>query len=418
MRPFSLHFVLIVSGIFLLIDLYVFRGVRLLLSDLSALWKNSISILFWLVSLYFLVLLFWVYFKREAAFEPDFYYRVVYHMMGFMILFYLPKILMIAFVLISDLAAVFAWGSERLTGNSDTLQTTWHARREFIVKVGLIAVSVPFVFIARGIQKGRFLIQVQRHKIQSDKLPKSLKGFRIVQISDWHIGSFRNFPERVKEAVVAINALSPNLVVFTGDMVNNYATELEPFVDELSKITSTHGKFSVLGNHDYGHYAFWKTKDEEHLNLHRLKELYNKAGFRLLENESVRIGQKGSGFTLLGIENWGLPPFPQYGDLSKALEGAASDDFKILLSHDPSHWDAQVVGKTDVDLTLSGHTHGMQFGVDIPGFKWSPVKWKYPRWSGLYIEEPQQLYVNVGLGYIAFPGRVGIKPEITVFEIA
>ncbi len=215
-----------------------------------------------------------------------------------------------------------------------------------------------------------------------------------------------------------INAQKADIILFTGDMVNNVAEELEEFIPQLQQLRAKFGVYSILGNHDYGEYVHWDSEETHQDNMERLFQFQQKAGFKLLRNDSFTIEKEGERIGIAGVENWGLPPFPQYGDLQKSRREIADASFKILMSHDPSHWDAEVHGKSDFDLTLSGHTHGMQFGINIPGIKWSPVKWKYPRWSGLYQEGDQYLYVNVGIGYIAFPGRVGFYPEISVFELS
>ena len=238
-----------------------------------------------------------------------------------------------------------------------------------------------------------------------------------MHISDWHIGSYYGKPERIQEAVNRINSLNPDLLVFTGDLVNNVSSEVDEFLPILKNLKAKYGVYSILGNHDYGDYVRWENEEERETNLERLKNIEKEAGFRLLTNESEEIIIDDEKIALIGIENWGLPPFPQHGDLLKAMQHTDSIPFKILLSHDPSHWDAEVKNKTDIDLTLSGHTHGMQFGFILKNLKWSPVKLKYPRWAGLYNHSKQKLYVNVGIGFIGFPGRVGIRPEIAVINL-
>ena len=249
-------------------------------------------------------------------------------------------------------------------------------------------------------------------------LPSNFKGYKIVQISDVHSGSFQD-PKNLQHAIDLINQQNADLVLFTGDMVNNYADEFIPFIDLFSQIKGKDGKFAVLGNHDYGEYGVWKNIDERKNNIPKLIENEKKAGFEMLRNEHRIIERNGEKLYILGVENWGIPPFPQFGDLNKASEGVPAEACKILMSHDPSHFDA-VVKKhpVDVQLTMSGHTHGMQFGIDLKNFKWSPVKFKYPKWADLYESEGKYLYVNRGFGVIGYPGRVGVLPEITVFELS
>jgi predicted MPP superfamily phosphohydrolase len=240
---------------------------------------------------------------------------------------------------------------------------------------------------------------------------------RIVQISDTHLGSFGNSFEPVKKAVKIINDLKPDFVFFTGDMVNNNADEAEPWIDLFNSIESGSGKFSVFGNHDYADYSNL-TPEQKQLSVKKLKEIHQQMGFRLLQDESVQLTRNGESITLVGVHNWGKG-FHQVGNLDKALKGTDPNKFQILLSHDPTHFEEQVKQKTKIDLTLSGHTHGMQMGIEIPalGIKWSPVKFRYPRWAGLYEENGQRIYINRGFGVLAYPGRVGMAPEITLLTL-
>ena len=214
-----------------------------------------------------------------------------------------------------------------------------------------------------------------------------------------------------------MNQQEADIIVFTGDIVNSKANELNDWLEILSELNAKHGKFSILGNHDYGEYFQWNTPEEKIANLEQLKTYHKEMGFRLMLNENQIFEREGEKIALLGVENWGKKPFPQYGKLNLAMENTQDIPFKVLLSHDPSHWDEEVLDKTDIDLTLSGHTHGMQLAINVGGYSWSPVSMRYPRWKGLYTEKNQHLYVNIGLGYIAFPGRVGTDPEITVIEL-
>jgi len=214
-----------------------------------------------------------------------------------------------------------------------------------------------------------------------------------------------------------VNALKPDLICFTGDMVHNFSEEVDPFIDLLNELKAPLGKFAILGNHDYGAYFRWDSKEQEAANLERVKAQIRTSGFDLLLNEHRTVSLNGDSLDIIGVENWGKPPFPQHGDLTRALRGTSPDHPRILLSHDPSHWDLQVCEKEDIDLTLSGHTHGMQFGIEIGNFRWSPSRWTYRHWAGLYSQNGQYLYVNRGLGYTGFPGRVGIRPEITLLTL-
>jgi predicted MPP superfamily phosphohydrolase len=236
-----------------------------------------------------------------------------------------------------------------------------------------------------------------------------------VQISDMHLGSYGGDPALVRNGVDLINAEQPDLIVFTGDLVNDYADEAEPFIAELGRLQARIGKYSILGNHDYSDYPKWPDPASKAANLKRLKEIHSEMGFRLLLDEHESLERNGARIGLLGVQNWGHR-FQQYGDLAKTLRGTEGLPFRILLSHDPTHWEHQVLG-TGVDLTLSGHTHGAQLGVKVGNTTYSPAQWIYKHWAGLYADNEQQLYVNRGFGFIGFPGRVGMPPEITVLEL-
>ena len=276
-------------------------------------------------------------------------------------------------------------------------------------QIGWTLSFLLFVAILVGILWGRWNWKV--HKVQLDfpHFPEDLNSVKIIQISDVHVGSFFNNYKKVEKAIEKINALNANYVFFTGDLVNNSAAEMKGWESVFSKIQAKKGKFSILGNHDYGDYVKWESEDQKHQNLRDLIAIHQEIGFQPLLNESVELAPN---FWLLGVENWGKAPFRQSGELGKTLSNVPAEAFKLLLSHDPSHFDLQVLD-TDIDLTLSGHTHGMQFGIERFGIKFSPVSLRYKKWAGLYQVGKQYLYVNRGFGYLGFPGRVGIYPEIT-----
>ena len=265
----------------------------------------------------------------------------------------------------------------------------------------------------------KYKYHVRRVKLSYDNLPPAFKGLKIVQLSDIHSGSLAD-REAVAKGIDQVLAEKPDLILFTGDLVNDVATEMDGYKDIFSRLKAPLGVFSTLGNHDYGDYIWWETPEMKKANLDRLKQLQGEMGWRLLMNEHVAIERGGQEIALIGIENWSAKArFPKHGKLKEAYEGAEKYPFKILMSHDPSHWDAQVRPLfPDIDLALAGHTHGMQFGIEIPGIKWSPVQYVYKQWAGLYEEGRQKLYVNRGFGFIGYPGRVGILPEITVIELA
>jgi hypothetical protein len=346
-------------------------------------------------------------------------FKYFYFAIGFFILFYIPKLVFLIFHFAEDIlkltARIVKYFTTETTVANETAEKI--SRSKFLSMIGIVVAAIPFVSIFHGIFRGRFNFKVNKETLRFDNLPKSFDGIKVLQFSDMHIGSFYGNEEKIEAAVELMNSQEPDIVLFTGDMVNNSAFELDRFIDILSKIKATIGKYSILGNHDYGEYVAWNSEEEKRKNFESLISKHKECGFNILLNENDTININGENISIIGIENWGLPPFPQYGDFRKAAKGTENSLFKILLSHDPSHWDAEILNKTDIDLTLSGHTHGFQFGIKIPGFHWSPVKYKYPRWSGLYYENNQYLYVNIGLGYIAFPGRVGSPPEIALFEL-
>jgi predicted MPP superfamily phosphohydrolase len=265
---------------------------------------------------------------------------------------------------------------------------------------------------------GKYNFRVLRYTLEFDDLPKAFDGYRITQISDIHSGSFDN-KNKIEYAIDLINKEASDAILFTGDMVNNLASEMIPWKDTFSRLEAKDGIYSVLGNHDYGDYVRWESEADKEKNLNQLKEIQAEMGFDLLLNESRFIEKDGQRIALVGVENWGAGGFKKAGDLTKASENLHKDDFKILMSHDPSHWEHVVINHDyHYHLTLSGHTHGMQFGIEIPGWiKWSPVKWRYKHWAGIYEELGQYINVNRGFGFLAYPGRVGIWPEISVIEL-
>lgn len=394
-------------------DLYAYRGLSYLLEDLSGIRRELFTTLFLMVTVLMILWLVWLMFSFKS-FEYDRFYYNVTLFFGAMVLFYVPKLFFNIFQLIHDITGFFKSQVFTIPGNAGSDMIT---RLDFILKLGLFLSAIPFFSILWGIWKGKYNFKIRRLVLAFSDLPESFDGIRLLQISDLHIGSFSRNPEEIKKIVELINRENVDYVLFTGDIVNNKTSELNGFVSVLSGISAKKGKFSILGNHDYGDYYHWESEEKRLKNFKELCALYEEMGFRLLRNESVRLSENGESIALIGVENWGLPPFPQHGDLERAMVSIKDIPFRILMSHDPSHWDAEVAGKKDIALTLSGHTHGMQFAVRIPGWSWSPVQMKYPRWGGLYTEGQQKLYVNIGVGFIGFPGRIGTPPEITVFEL-
>ena len=326
------------------------------------------------------------------------------------------KLVIIATMFGEDIFRLIKGGLNKLTGN--TQGGAIPSRRKFVSQIALGLAAIPFASILYGVIKGRYNFKVLKYTLSFDDLPEAFDGYKITQISDVHSGSFDN-AEKLDYAIDLINEQASDAILFTGDMVNNEAAEMEPCKETFARLKARDGKFSVLGNHDYGDYIDWPTPEAKIANLDRLKEIQKEMEFKLLLNEHHYIEKEGQRLAIVGVENWGEGGFKKAGDLNKAISGLAQDDFKILMSHDPSHWEYEVKDHPEhFHLTLSGHTHGMQFGIEIPGwFKWSPVKWRYKYWAGIYEDAKQYINVNRGFGYLAFPGRVGIWPEITVIEL-
>ena len=412
--------ILFITVFILLVDIYSFKGIKLLVSGFDlAIVKIIIFIVYWIIPIS--IISFLIYFRSLQPFEREpQIFKNFYLLAGFFILFYVPKLIFIVFHLTEDILHLGKLIISKFSKSPDLESiggVRGISRAKFLTQLGLIMAAVPFTSILYGMAKGRFNFRLTMEKLSFSNLPNTFNGFKIVQLSDIHIGSFHKNESHVKKAIELVNEQNPDLILFTGDLVNNFTEELNGWIPILSKLKAKYGKYSVLGNHDYGDYFEWKNEAEKAQNFNDLKKVHEDIGFRLLLNENDEIELSNSKIAIIGVENWGLPPFPQYGNLKEAMNGSSELPFKILMSHDPSHWDAEVLEKTDIDLTLSGHTHGMQFGIEIGNVKWSPVKYKYPRWAGLYKEKNQFLYVNRGFGYIGFPGRVGMPPEITVLEL-
>lgn len=278
--------------------------------------------------------------------------------------------------------------------------------------------AIPLIGLIRGMIKGAFDFKIHNIKVVLPNLPDSFNGLRIVQISDIHIGSFLS-TSPLEKAIEIILQQKADIIFITGDLVNDRTAEINPFMDTLSKIKAPMGVFSIMGNHDYGDYAKWDSQGEKDKNLQDIIEANAQLGWKLLMNENVILEKNNSEIVLIGVENWGGNlHFPKYGNMEKAYRGAEKYPVKLLLSHDPSHWNMEIIEKyKDIDLTFSGHTHGFQFGIEVPGLKWSPSQYIYKQWAGLYSEGKQQIYVNRGLGFLGYPGRIGILPEITVMEL-
>ncbi|MCB0283141.1 MAG: metallophosphoesterase [Calditrichaeota bacterium] len=409
-------FLLIFSIIILAVDFYSYRGIKKLTAHFFTHHRRIVFFLFWSLPVMLIsALIIFSLFNRSI--NPADYMPYFHIVSGGFILFYLPKLVFILFNFADDIILMVKKIVN--TYKKPAVQTdpaNSMTRKQFLNKLGIIIAAVPFASALYGITWGRFDFIVRKHKLYFKNLPAEFNGLRVVQFSDFHIGSFSHYTDEVKRAIDLINEQRPDLLLFTGDIVNNVADELERYMPILQNLEAGIGKYSVLGNHDYADYVRWYTDQQKQENMIRLRQMQDELGLQLLLNDSQKIFYKDNFIELLGVENWGLPPFPQYGDLEKTRRNVDKNAFKILMSHDPTHFAEQVKG-TDIDLTLSGHTHGAQFGIEIPGWRWSPVDMRYTYWGGLYKVNEQYVNVNTGLGFIGFPGRVGMPPEITLFEL-
>lgn len=407
----------ITVAILIFLDFYAFSGIKAVVSGFETeKSKKLVYFIYWgITTCYIAFLLFFILTFDQEKGARGWLFRLV---AGGLILIWLPKLLFCVFLIFEDIfrffngIAVFVY--DKMGWEARGTENYFPERRAFFNKIAFGIAAIPFFATLYGITKGKYDFSVKKITMKFKNLPKSFDGFTITQISDVHSGSFDSM-DGVQKGINLINKLKSDVVLFTGDLVNNRADEFDPYISLFGSISAPLGKFSIMGNHDYGEYIPWESAAAKRKNFESLIENHGKAGFKILLNENTVFSRGDDKIALVGIENWGLPPFPQYGDINKASADLDNNIFKVLMSHDPSHWDAQVLQHpTNFDLTLSGHTHGMQFGIEIPGvFKWSPVKFKYPRWAGLYEVEDKKLYVNRGFGFIGFPGRVGIWPEIT-----
>jgi len=343
--------------------------------------------------------------------------HVISYSFGFFISLFVFQSILVVSLFFEDLLrfirALYSFFNEGSKG-----QEFFPQRRKFLSQITMMIASIPFGALLYGMYRGKYNYKVLSYELLFDDLPNSFDGFKVTHISDIHCGSFDN-PERVKYGIDLINRQCSDVIMFTGDIVNNISKELIPWKDLFSSLKAEHGVYSILGNHDYGDYMDWKNNDEKIKNLESLKAIQKEMGFKLLLNQNDSIIKNGEKLIIIGVENWGAGGFKKVGDLNKAINGVSNKDFKILLSHDPSHWNSKVIPHNfNFPLTLSGHTHGMQFGIDIPGWiKWSPIKWRYPEFAGIYEKARQYINVNRGFGYLAYPGRVGMWPEVTVITL-
>lgn len=404
----------------LIIDLYGYYGLRKLTgTGAFRPYRRGVIKGYWMINILFVVFsVIWALAIRNSDWELHVQYRNYLYISGAFMLIFLPKLVFLVFVVLNDLKNIVAWivklfmPSRRGRGR----KLAAFRRSLLLPAFGALFSVIMFIWVAHGIFYQRFNFQVERVEVFFDDLPQGFDGYRLVHFSDTHLGSFaRTRP--VARGLEKISGLQPNLVIFSGDMVNNEAAEILPFISYFRDIQAEDGKFTVLGNHDMGDYRRWHTIEEKDINQRQLEEYKDQMGFSLLRNEHVFISNGQDSIMLVGVDNWGLPPFAQYGDLQQAMGQNADFPFKILISHDPTHWRAEVLPYTNIRLMLAGHTHAMQMGIRTRWFSWSPSSWMYPEWNGKYRQDQQVLYVNRGFGFLGFPGRLGMPPEITLITL-
>lgn len=391
---------------YLLLGWYAFQAFRTVYSKLPLLIGIGIVWGFILLNLFYQFV--WRADLNNVLTTPKMY------AMGFVMAMIVFKFLVVAFLFSEDIYRAIHWTVVKLF-SSNTASVP--SRRKFISLIALGIASLPFGALLYGMYKGKYNYKVLEYELEFDDLPEAFEGYQITHISDIHSGSF-DYYDKVAYGVDLINKQKSDVIFFTGDLVNNEASEMNDWKVLFSKLTAKDGVFSILGNHDYGDYKQWESEAEKQQNFKDLIALQKSMGFDLLLNENRYIHKGDQKIAIVGVENWGQG-FKQKGDLEKASVGISNEDFKILLSHDPTHWETQVIKHDNhYHLTLSGHTHGMQFGIEIPGWiKWSPVKWRYKYWAGIYSEMGRFINVNRGFGFLAYPGRFGIYPEVTVIRL-
>ncbi|MBS1665496.1 MAG: metallophosphoesterase [Bacteroidetes bacterium] len=374
-------------------DVYFQQAVQTFAHSNAYLW------VYWLIDLLLMSGIITVIFVRRGSRSQQ---KLIAWLMGLMLLTFIPRLFSLPFLLVEDITRLFRG---------------FPPRALWVSELSLGTASVLFLIVLFGITRGRHFYRVRRETIYWSDLPEAFDGFTITQITDVHSGSFTD-AAGVQKGLDLVNAQQSDIILFTGDLVNNLASEMNRWIPAFAGLKAPMGKFSVLGNHDYGDYIQWVTPEAKQANLTRLKQVHTEIGFRLLLDEAIILQKDGQSINLLGVENWGKGGFHKYGDLKKATADVPDDSFKILMSHDPSHWEAVTLDHSQhIHLTLSGHTHGMQFGIELFGYKWSPIKYVYKQWAGLYQHKERFLYVNRGFGFLGLKGRIGMWPEVAVITL-
>ena len=405
-------FLVVLITVLILIDFYIYHVLRILMQGASAGTRTTVGLIYWALCIMSVgSFLLFPYFTTP-------YFKPYIFSIG--IGWVLTQIFMVLFFLMDDLrrGAFWTMGQAPSIAGAKFMNTEKGIPRSTFLSWLRVGLSSTLFFSLLYGFGNKYNYKLVKKKISLNGLPLAFKGFKIIHISDIHSGSLKD-KAAVLKGIELIEKQNADIVLFTGDLVNDRATEMHDWMDVFGKINAPQGVYSTLGNHDYGDYLKWDTVEEKKQNLEALKQVHHDLGWRLLMNENISIEKNGEKIKIVGIENWGAKArFPKYGKMDLAMQGVNKEEVAILLSHDPSHWEAEVIPKySHIQLTLSGHTHGMQFGLENPYFKWSPVQWVYKQWAGIYDNKDQQLYVNRGFGFLGYPGRVGILPEITLIEL-
>lgn len=404
-----IYFVIFLISIYLALDVYVFIAVRSLTEGMSPIWRRAIHAMYWVVSI---VSLGGVLLYRQI--DPKQFQELRLYITTFFFVLFMGKLLATVFLMLEDIRRAVTWMVNLFPFVEQKHSTS---RSEFMQKTAMVAAAVPVASLTFGVISGAHDYRVRHRVVYSPNLPRAFDGMRVAQISDIHTGSFFN-KTAVAGGIDMLNDQKPDIAFFTGDLVNNRSSEAKEYLDIFKKMSAPLGVFSVMGNHDYGDYSSWSSMEAKQADIVKLQQMHRYMGYDLLLNDNRTIQVDGEELAILGCENWGAGRFSKYGDMRSTMMGVESVPYKLLLSHDPSHWDAQIRKEyPDIDLMLAGHTHGFQFGVEIGNFRWSPVQYRYKQWADLYTEDNQALYVNRGYGFIGYPGRVGILPEITILEL-
>jgi predicted MPP superfamily phosphohydrolase len=399
----SIMFFAVVFAIYGTVEFYGWQAIKTAINPTSV---STAKWIYWTLSASLLVLF--------LSYRP-FLYKVLpksisAYFATFFVILLLVKIIVFLFLFPEDIVRLVRLGISKM---SNSVPTAGITRSQFLSRLAIVVAAVPAGSLVYGVIANAYNYTFRKVTIKFPNLPAAFDGYRIIQLSDIHSGSF-NRTEPLIEAVNKINALNADLILFTGDLVNNTSDEMEPYMHVFDKLRAKHGVISTTGNHDYGDYVHWDAPEEKVANFEKFKGIHKQLGWNLLLNQNVILEKDGQQIAIIGIENWGMGHFAKYGKLAEAYKGTENIPFKLLMSHDPSHWDAETRPKyPDIDLTLAGHTHGFQFGIETKWLKWSPSEYVYKQWAGLYREGKQYIYVNRGFGFLGYPGRVGILPEVT-----